>query len=587
MYDLAKKLHKPSWLQWDDDDLFGRFDDDWHFGPQNFRGREFAWMQNDDGGYQTGPSSSQSPYLVALDERVSFTSILTTGDRVNDADVAGPDTNYRMAGIPDGIGAFDNRDGTFTILMNHEIPLTTQAGAPVPSAIRDHGGNGAFVSKLVVDKNTLQVVSGDDLIDHVFVFDTTAGQYRAGAGTELQLDRLCSGDLPDEGAFFFDAKHGPDLGYDGRIYLSGEESSNAGKGRAFAHVATGNEAGNSYELAWMGNQAWENLLANPSTGKKTVVIGIDDTTPGELFVYVGDKKADGNAVEKAGLTGGKLFGIAVQGVADESRSDGIDAGAGAADGDIDRSKAAFSLVELGERGDVSRWDRAPLESDAEAKGVTDFLRPEDGAWDPTNPNAFYFVTTDAFNAHEAYGTPQTAADGMSRLYKLTFKDAADPAKGGTIEMLLDGTETTNMMDNITVNSRGQVLIQEDPGNEQYSAKIWLYDPNADTRKAGSDKGNSGLTLLAEHDVSRFGDRDADPSTPDRPATPPFNTNEESSGIIDVSDIFGTRGEDVYLLDVQAHYTTGDPQTVEGGQLLAMTLETGNNGLHRHEHGWMM
>ncbi len=216
-----------------------------------------------------------------------------------------------------------------------------------------------------------------------------------------------------------------------------------------------------------------------------------------------------------------------------------------------------------------------------------FLRPEDGAWDPTNPNAFYFVTTDAFNAHEAYGTPQTAADGMSRLYKLTFKDAADPAKGGTIEMLLDGTETTNMMDNITVNSRGQVLIQEDPGNEQYSAKIWLYDPNADTRKAGSDKGNSGLTLLAEHDVSRFGDRDADPSTPDRPATPPFNTNEESSGIIDVSDIFGTRGEDVYLLDVQAHYTTGDPQTVEGGQLLAMTLETGNNGLHRHEHGWMM
>lgn len=573
MSHLAKKSKKPSWLGQDEDHP------GWTRGNAGKAApfadsQEWSWMQADESGSATGPSSSQTPYLVPLDERVSFTSILTAGDGVNDADLPGQDANYRMAGIPDGIGAYDNNDGTFTILMNHEIPAAF-------GAVRDHGGTGAFVSRFIVDKDTLQVVSGDDLIEEVFVYDTTTDSYRPGVGAELQFDRLCSGDLPDQSAFFFESKRG-DLGYEGRIYLNGEESFGASllsNGRAFAHVATGAEAGNSYELAWMGNQAWENVVANPGTGARTVVIGIDDSSDGELYVYVGDKKATGNAVERAGLTDGRLFGIRVDGVANESRTDGIDAGADAADGNVDRGRASFSLVALGDDGDVSEWDAAQLNADTEAKGVTDFLRPEDGAWDPTNPNVFYFVTTDAFNSQEAYGTPGAA--GQSRLYKLTFRDAADPLRGGTIEMLLDGSELPQMMDNITVNSRGQVLIQEDSGNEQHSAKIWLYDPQADTRRAGSDKGDTGLTLLAEHDPARFGDRDADPATPDRPATAPYNTNEESSGILDVSDIFGVKGEDVYLLDVQAHYRTGD-ETYEGGQLLAMTLDAS----HSYNEGWL-
>ena len=50
-----------------------------------------------------------------------------------------------------------------------------------------------------------------------------------------------------------------------------------------------------------------------------------------------------------------------------------------------------------------------------------------------------------------------------------------------------------------------------------------------------------------------------------------------SGIIDVTDILGSEGQNAYLLDVQAHYTIDtDPVTsgvqgefVEGGQLLLM------------------
>src|SRR5690348_13057494 len=81
----------------------------------------------------TGPSSSQSPYLLPTAPGVGVVSLLTVGDSVN----LKPDgvTPYRMVGIPDGLGAFDNEDGTFTLLMNHELPGN--------GIVRAHGLKGA------------------------------------------------------------------------------------------------------------------------------------------------------------------------------------------------------------------------------------------------------------------------------------------------------------------------------------------------------------------------------------------------------------------------------------------------------------
>ena len=59
-----------------------------------------------------GPSSSQAPYMNAIAPGIEFISVLTSGDTIG---------GYTMAGIPDGLGAYDNADGTFTVLMNHEI----------------------------------------------------------------------------------------------------------------------------------------------------------------------------------------------------------------------------------------------------------------------------------------------------------------------------------------------------------------------------------------------------------------------------------------------------------------------------------
>src|SRR5262249_39069362 len=153
--------------------------------------------------------------------------------------------------------------------------------------VRDHGSTGAFVSTLTIDKTTLEVTAGHDLIQHVH-------QYNAATNTFFEattaFDRLCSADLADHSAFY-NAETG--LRYNvGRLFLDGEESGTTG--RAFAHIASGSEAGHSYELAYLGNMAYENLLANTGTGNTTVVAATDDGLNGQVYFYFGQKQATGN-----------------------------------------------------------------------------------------------------------------------------------------------------------------------------------------------------------------------------------------------------------------------------------------------------
>jgi hypothetical protein len=461
-----------------------------------------------------GPSSSATPYLVTIQPGVEFTSILTVGDSVK-MKHKGNET-YRMAGIPDGLGAFDNGDGTITVLMNHELAATS--GVP-----RAHGGKGAFVSKWQIRKSDLKVLNGEDLIKTVKLWDATVQSFVETPG--VVFNRFCSGDLPLPTAFY-NSKSG--VGFsDGRIYMNGEETAG---GLAVAHIVAGREHGTSYELPSFGRVAWENVVANPYEQDKTVVVGMDDTTPssgnagGKVYVYVGQKQDHGGPIEEAGLQGGNLYTIGVAGIAAEDRANGIAAG------------TRFSLV-------------------APASG-TQFLRPEDGSWDTVNPNRFYFATTDRYDqVKDGVG----AQVGRSRLWRLTFDSIENPQAGGSIEMMLDGTEAGNMYDNITVDSAGNVILQEDVGNQQHLGKIFKYDPTT-----------HGLTLIGQHDPARFGDIGI-------PAAAGFNQDEESSGVIEVTDLFvGVDGYETglyryFLLDVQAHFNISatDPELVEKGQFLMM------------------
>ena len=169
----------------------------------------------------TGPSSSQTPYLVPAHAGVQIESLLSVGDQVGvkeaPAELAGQP--WRMVGIPDGLGAFDNGDGTMTVLMNHELGQTL-------GAVREHGSTGAFVSELIIDTTTHEVLDTKGLSEDVFLFNRTTNAYEE---TTTQFGRLCSADLPAVSAFY-DAATG--LGTTERIFMNGEEIGN--EGRAFA-----------------------------------------------------------------------------------------------------------------------------------------------------------------------------------------------------------------------------------------------------------------------------------------------------------------------------------------------------------------
>src|SRR5262249_29887333 len=137
-------------------------------------------------------STSTPAYLQGTARGVTFTPLLSVGDSVN----MKPDgvTPYRMVGIPDGLGAIDNGDDTFTVLMNHELNNTV-------GIARAHGGRGAFVSKWTFSKSTLQTLHGEDLIQAVSTYNSATGVWNP-PGSGVAFGRFCSGDLPEKEAFW-------------------------------------------------------------------------------------------------------------------------------------------------------------------------------------------------------------------------------------------------------------------------------------------------------------------------------------------------------------------------------------------------
>ena len=474
------------------------------FNPDTYKGMKMAT--------KTGPTTSTTPYIQATKPGVDIQALLSVGDSVGV-------NKYKMVGIPDGLGAFDNGNGTFTLLMNHE--LGNDKGI-----VRAHGSKGTFVSKWTINKNDLSVVAGEDLMKNLFMWDSV-NQVSKSVSSTIALNRFCSADLPAVSAYY---NKNTGKGTQERIFMNGEEG--GAHGYALAHVVTGAGAGNSYvlgkfNLATNGSGinsvgGWENLLANPYAQDKTIVIGNNDGGTNQMnnsvAVYVGTKTTTGTDADKAGLTNGVVKFVSVTGNPVEVVNTTTRAT------NIALTGTAFTLKDT---------------------ASTFFSRPEDGAWDPKDPSKFYFVTTDRLD--KVKDGLDAVTFGRSRLWRLNFTDITNPDLGGTIDMLLDGTEGQNMFDNMTIDKYGHILLLEDVGGNAHNGKVWQYSIDGDSSK-----------IIAMHDAARFGDIN-------KSATAPFNNDEETSGIIDMEDILGAGN---FLLVDQAHYAT-TTELVEGGQLLRL------------------
>ena len=481
-------------------------------------------------GTGTGPSTTTDPYLLPVAPGVRIDSVFTVGD-------GAADNGYPMVGIPDGLGIVDKpgADGDFQLLMNQELRGNQ-------GVTRRHGKAGAFVAKLRLDSDTLAVENGSDLIDPgVRYWNYLTQSYGSTpspggvnprdpsdtfAAQSAEFWRFCSASVT-EWKQLWDPTSGS--GYQGQIYFANEE--NGDEGRLFG-VTTDGQA---QQLPRLGLASWENTLAADNHGPTTTVIGDEDAGAGQIWIYAGTKQDSGDPFDRAGLTNGVSH---VLDLADEAV--GTDAQFRTTYG-----KGVPVPFTLGEEEQVD-WDSSGARQNAEAaaKGLS-LNRIEDGAFDPKRPNDFYFVTTEG-SPGVVPSEPSVTRDGGG-LWRIRFVDVDRPQLGGTIELLLDGTEAPylNKPDNLGIDKYGNLLIQEDPGNNAQLSRIVAYD---------TDTGARGV--LAEFDPSLF-----------RSGGSGFLTqDEESSGIVDAGKVLG---KGWFLFGAQVHKAFPDPAKVEYGQLLAM------------------
>jgi len=476
-------------------------------------------------------------------------------------DVVGGKT---IAGVPDGMGAYANKDGTISVLSNHEISLTNSTFSSDDFAARTtraYGGSGAMVTKFTIKPSTMQVTKVEEAIKKVNWFNYDTGKYQstpqgpaaAPDSTGIapnhsgDINRLCSAYLAPAGALVSGKK-----GWKTPLFFTGEEVGD--ESRVFVLDPLTSVA---YQAPRLGLAAWENSVVISGTGDDTVIFSTEDGRDGigsatvspatasssdlasgsQVFLYRGTKTSTGTFMDRAGLNNGYLSVMKIAGVVDETqfRKDYPTKG----------TKVAVTFPEI-------NWaaDGETQNIQARLKG-TSLGSPEDIAFNPENKNEVYFVTKSSGTPTTGTTAPasQTAskkadASGNARdgggLWKLTFVDIARPQDGATIELVLDGSETPNLysIDNIDFDSTGQyIMIQEDPGANNHLSRLVAYDTVA-----------KKLAVVAQFEDKYFNSAN----------TATYMTNdEESSGIINITNLFAdvtntVRDGEIFLLNAQVH-----------------------------------
>jgi Bacterial protein of unknown function (DUF839) len=484
-----------------------------------------------------GAATAVKPYVEAVGGDYQIRALFSADDKVPLLGGA-PGQQYRMVGIPDGLGAHPNPDGTGTLYMNHELGFTALS-EPVVGGPKNRG---AIVSQWLLDADG-DPVAGRRAYDRIYAENTLLGPAPV-VGNEAQmprqLARFCSGFLA-----------GPATGFDRPIYLTNEEATSPDTFDGNGGLSVAIFDNELHTLPKLGRYAKENTVVQPTQGRRTVIFPTEDgpaTLDNQLYMYVGkkDQSADATVLGRNGLDNGTLY---VFGSLDPARNSEQSFTSGSVTGKWIPIPDAEALTDT------------QLEAASDAAGAMTFVRPEDGAFNPTNPNEFFFDTT---------GSSSGADEGVNelgRLYSLRL-NASDPLKPATLSIVYNadavvaaGGDIAISPDNLDV-SRRYLMINEDGTTESRAVmaakgrdgSIWRFD---------LAKGAVGVDASTATRVAQL-----DPPGRDGIAVGPGVW--ETSGIIDTSALFGA---DTWLSDVQAHPPTTPPGgptvTVEDGQLFLL------------------
>ena len=491
-----------------------------------------------------GPSlaaTSVKPYVKPVGGHYEVKALFSADDKVPLLG-GGSGQQYRMVGVPDGLGGRPNGDGTSTLYMNHELGFTALS-EPVVGGPKNRG---AIVSRWILDGDG-DPVAGRRAYDRIYEEDELLGPAPV-VGNEAQMPsqfaRFCSGFLA-----------GPRQGFDRWIYLTNEEDATASTFDGMGGVSVAIFDNELHTLPALGHYSKENTVVQPGRGKRTVIFSFEDgpaTLDNQLYMYVGkkDRSKRASVLERNGLVDGKVYVFR------------------ALDPALNSERTFTSGSVTGEWIEIPGADELSaeeLEAAADAVGAMTFVRPEDGAFNPNNRNEVMFDTT---------GSSSGADDGVNelgRLYSLRLHPG-NPLKPAKLSIVYNadtivgaGGDIAISPDNLDMNRR-HLMINEDGTTESRAVmaakgrdgSIWRFDlDRGPVHAVGVDAATA--TRVAQ----------LDPAGRDGIAVAPGVW--ETSGIIDASSLIGG---DTWISDVQAHPPTtapgGSTVTVEDGQLFLMT-----------------
>lgn len=474
-------------------------------------------------------------------------------------------SGYQFVGVMDGLGAFELDHDTIRVLMNHEVGSFPRIATPYTTGDGRLTLGGGRISYVDIDKATMRIkdsgiaihsfVDGlgnrivstaqfDNGVDYVSSSDRTAEGYAPLEGPELGgIDRPCS-------AQFFPAEHfGNGSGFNDNIYLFGEEQSSRFGGFGGQMWALDTETGICYECPDLGRGAWESgtLIDTGSPSTVAVLLGEDHSwsssdptgSPGpSAYLYVGTKKKKGSFLERNGLTGGTIYAwVPKQNLVEDPRELINAEGTG--------TVLKGGWVPIDNTGSLTIDGTATdteLRIRAKDRGAQIFSRPEDVHTDPNNGQRAVMANTGRVIDEDGDGV-QDLADSQGSLHVFDFTKAFK----GNGQLKTNPTSTTviNVFDcdvDITSTPGNDYIGVDSPDNLVWSADGYIYiqeDGDADAGIYKIDPVTGTALRIARADVD-FPEFEEDSSTP------------ESSGIIDVSELFGYAPGELFMLDIQNH-----------------------------------
>ncbi|NJK37543.1 MAG: DUF839 domain-containing protein [Oscillatoriales cyanobacterium SM2_3_0] len=504
--------------------------------------------------------TTQPGQIVGLGH-FDYNPVFTIGETFN---------SYTPPGIPDGTGAFELDEDTVRFYANHELrpdvgyTYELASGAELP---------GARVSYFDINKETFEVedagLAYDTIINRLGEVVDEASDLEFGG-----INRLCSANfIPAE-------QFGPGVGLVDGFFFTGEETSAGFGGTEFALDP---ETNTLHALPWLGRAAWESVteVDTGTTDKVALLVG-DDRAPAPAILYVGTKNPDSDDIlERNGLVGGKLYVWAADGVTTPEEFNGTSSQIGGEWQEIDFYRPDLASAD-GSTGYDPQGFATLAQQDllATEQGAFFFSRPEDVATNPNDPTEVVLASTGRGSIYPSDNW------GTTYSIKSEFTEEGEPI-AADVKILYDGDDAgagqfegpdfgLRSPDNTDWSENGKIYLQEDRSTELEpfggasgeEASIWELDPES-----------GKLTRIAQVDRSAVpeGQVDIDPED---------LGDWETSGILDVSDLFGQAPGSLLIADAQAHSlrggAIGDPEVdssdptsdnqnlVEGGQLFFIT-----------------